>query len=105
MQHRMRAALVAAILAVGSAGAVGATDGPQLSASDGDPSEVIPTLCGQGMLTECGSRTTKKCLEWKYMPTVGGSLSPGGGGGTLGYTATCALWEEVTMKLYKDRPA
>lgn len=99
MKDGLRAALVAAILAAGSAGALGATTGPVLSADDVD--EVIPTQCTQGNLEVCGERTTKKCLDWKYLPTIGGSLT----GGSVGYTATCAYWEEVTVKLYKNRRA
>lgn len=100
MKDGMRAALVAAILAAGSAGALGATSGPVLSADDsGD--EIIFTQCTEGNLEVCGERTTKKCLDWKYMPTVGGSLT----GASVGYTATCAYWEEVTVKLYKNRRA
>ena len=106
MHRTLRAALVAGVIALGSAGALLASDGEfgdgqNFVEGGGDGDDIIITQCTQGNLEVCGERTTRKCLDWKYMPTVGGSLT----GASVGFTATCAYWEEVTINLYKNRRA
>lgn len=90
-------AAIAAALTIASAGALGASGGPQLTDTP-DGGTVWPTACGQGVLTECGSVTTRTCTSWKT--TYGVSASMTGGGFTA--TSQCEQWVEKTQKLYKD---
>lgn len=103
MKDGMRAALVAAILAAGSAGALGATGGPLLSADDSGDPEIVYTECNKGVINKCGEVTTKTCRSWKTTYSVGGSYGATNGG-TLGGVAQCEHWVETTIYMYKDLP-
>ena len=105
----MRRGLVTAFAVVGLVGGVaGVLRGEGTLPTEGgdgaDGGEIEYTVCGQGVLKECGKITQQKCTQW--VPTSGGggfTIQPTGGGLTGQLGMTCSSMTTTETKIYKDR--
>ena len=105
MHKGLTTALAAAAIALAAAAPAGAELLPVDTGDAGDGGAGIEaTVCGQGVLKECGSVTTRRCTQW-VTTSAGGSISILPAGGTVSGTGslTCGAWTETTTKIYKDR--
>ena len=109
MRHGFLMAAAVAGLALGSAGALSGSEIGALPSTDagGDADaagEIEYTVCGQGVLRECGSITSQRCTQ--FVPSSGGGtigIAPGGGSISGNLSGTCISVTTTVTKLYKDR--
>jgi hypothetical protein len=103
MHKGLTTALATAAIALAAAAAPAGAELLPVDTGDGG-GEIEATVCGQGVLKECGSVTSRRCTQW-LVTSIGGSVSilPTGGTGGVNGTVSCASWTETTTKLYKDR--
>lgn len=104
--HKATATLLTALaLALAGAGALGASELVPIETGDGDSTpEIEPTVCGQGVLKECGSITSQRCTQWVVTNVSGGgSVGPSSGSVSGSGSMTCSSWTTTYTKLYKDR--
>ena len=104
MRQHMVGAMAIAGLVLGSAGALRGEDFLVEGSEEAEVPQIEYTVCGQGVLKECGKYTSKQCTQ--YMPSSGSggvTYGPGSGGVTGSLSGTCISWTDVEIKLYKDR--
>lgn len=86
---------------------------PGRAIADGDLQELAldeegalvegPKPCGAGTKVSCGKVTLQTCTQWKQTTTtLGGTVSPTGGGLTYTEQYTCVQTKTVETTLYKN---
>ena len=108
MRQGLMTAVAVAALALGGAGALRAEILPSEGDPDGTAPEIEFTVCGQGVLKECGFIDAERCTQYATESaggSIGGSTGVSGTSGTLSGNLTnkCISYTRTFTKIYKDR--